>query len=84
MDHTDHLAVSIKTRNKNLYEGAAESLTSANDAGEFDVLLEHVNFITLIKGKIVLDKGLKSEKTFEMDSGVLSVFRNKVDAYIGV
>lgn len=76
------LKVSIKSRVKSLYDGSATSLTSINDTGEFDILASHANFVSLIKEKIILDKGLATEKKFEINSGVLSCNSDEVLVYL--
>lgn len=78
------LKVSIKSRTKNLFEGAATSISSFNDTGAFDVLLSHANFITLIKQAIFIDKGLASEKKLDITSGVLSCTNDEVSVYLDI
>ncbi|MDC0449028.1 hypothetical protein OAL67_00240 [bacterium] len=77
------LKVSIRSREKHLFDGNVSTLTSINDTGEFDVLGYHANFVTLIKKYVLLDKGLSTQKKFEFDTAVLSVASNKVDVYVG-
>jgi len=81
---TTPLDVYIRSRNKVFYRGIANTLTSKNDKGEFDVLKMHANFITLIKEFVTIDKGLPTEQRIPLDKGVLSVLENKVDVYAGI
>lgn len=76
--------VHIRSRSKNYYKGPVKSLTSINETGEFDVLPQHANFVTLIKDFIIIDKGFETEQKFDIDTGVLSVLGDSIDAYIGV
>ena len=78
------LVVYIRSRNKSFYKGPIRSLTALNDTGEFDVLPQHANFITLIKDYIILDKDYETEQKFDIESGVLSVLGENINAYIGV
>lgn len=78
------LKVSIKAKNKVLYEGGVSALTSKNERGVFDILLLHTNFITLVSEYVIIDKGLSTEKRFDFEKGVLYVFSNKVDVYVGI
>jgi F0F1-type ATP synthase epsilon subunit len=78
------LSVSIKSKNKILYEGSVLTLTSKNERGVFDILLLHTNFITLISDYVIIDKGLPSEKRFDFEKGVLYVLSNVVDIYVGI
>ncbi|MBD3366529.1 hypothetical protein GF360_04320 [candidate division WWE3 bacterium] len=84
IDTLPDLKVSIRDRRKVLFEGMAKALSSVNDVGDFDVLPEHANFISLIKDTVVLDKGTPHEKSFDIDSGLLSVDENGVDVYVGL
>lgn len=78
------IAVNIKSKTKNYFKGQADSVTSINNTGIFDILFNHANFITLIKEYIYIDKDQKTEQKIEIENGVLSVFENKVDIYIGL
>lgn len=77
------LKIMVRDRDKIYFKGDAASLTSFNDAGEFDILQGHANFITLLKKKIVIDKNLKSQNEIEVDRGVLSVSADEVAVYLG-
>jgi F0F1-type ATP synthase epsilon subunit len=83
-EHSNFLNILIKSRSKVYFEGKAQSLTSNNDKGIFDVLPHHANFISIIKDYIVIDKGLPTEKKFEIKNGVISVLSNKIDVYLEV
>jgi len=76
--------VSIKNKKEQLYLGEASSITSKNNRGVFDILPYHVNFITLIRDFIVIDRDLSTEKRYEMENGILYTISNKVEIYIGL
>jgi len=78
------LYVSIKSKERNLFDGMAHTLTSKNEHGVFDILPLHTNFITLVSDYVILDKGLPTEKKFELEKGVLYIMSNKVDIHIGI
>lgn len=78
------LDVTIKSKEKVLFDGASHSVTSKNERGIFDVLPFHTNFITLIVDYVILDKGLSTEQKFNMEKGVFYVLANKVDVYVGI
>jgi F0F1-type ATP synthase epsilon subunit len=84
LEHANYLSVLIKSRTKIFFDGRAQSLTSNNDKGVFDILPQHANFISIIKDFIIVDKGLKTEQKFTIKNGVLSVQSNKVDVYLDV
>ena len=79
-----YLEVNVRSRKKSYFTGSAASLTSLNDKGEFDILPQHANFISLIKDYITLGKGAKEEQKFTISTGVLRVERNKVDVFLNV
>jgi len=79
------LKVLIRSKNKTFFDGVCYSVSSMNDVGEFDILSEHANFVTLIKNKIIIDKSMDSEKTISIDNkAVLNIINNQVDVYLGV
>ena len=78
------LDIFIRSRTKVYYKGSAKSLSAKNPTGEFDILPMHANFVTMIKGWVVIDRSLPTEKKIEFDSGVISVTGNRVDVYVGV
>ena len=82
MDNT----ISLYIRNKQgiLFEGTVKAVSSYNDKGLFDILGKHENFISLIKYKIVIYKNNKEKQEIKIDSGVLRVYKNKVDIYVGI
>jgi F0F1-type ATP synthase epsilon subunit len=78
------LRVSIRNRRKILFDGTAFSVSSFNTVGEFAVLPQHANFISLIKDKVVLDKGTPNEVEFDIESGLISVDESGVNIYAGI
>lgn len=78
------LLVTVKSKDSTLYSGPAATVTSTNDRGIFDILPFHTNFITLINKYVILDKGLSSEKRFDLEKGVMYVMANKIDVYVGI
>lgn len=79
---TEELKVDIRNRKEQFYDGTAKTVSSINDTGEFDVLPKHANFVTLIRGYVIVDRGLPSEKKFEVDNGVLAAKTGAVDVYL--
>ena len=80
----DQLEVIIRSKTKTFYEGTAKSVSGVNDTGPFDILAQHANFITIVKGKIILDKDLPTRRELKIDRGVLTVSMNKVSGYLGI
>jgi F0F1-type ATP synthase epsilon subunit len=76
--------VLIRSREKVLYNDKAYSVSSVNDRGPFDVLPMHANFVSLIKKIVVIDANKPTEKSFPVDSGVLSASKDVVKVYLGI
>jgi len=76
------IKVDIRNRKEQFFLGEAVTVSSENDTGEFDILHKHANFVTLIRGYLIVDKGLPTEKKFEIDSGVLAAKTDSVDVYL--
>jgi F0F1-type ATP synthase epsilon subunit len=78
------LSVSIIAKDKIVFHEDVKAITSYNEAGVFDILPEHTNFITVIKDKIVIHKKDNTDKEISLNNGVLKVFKNKIDVFIGL
>jgi F0F1-type ATP synthase epsilon subunit len=81
-NYSETLKVDIRNRKEQFFKGEAKTVSSVNDTGEFDVLPQHANFVTLIKAYVIVDKGMQSEKKFEIDNGVLAAKTDAVDVYL--
>jgi len=66
------------------YEGLAYSLSATNEAGRFDVLFGHANFISLLpKGPVVLNTPY-GERSFRLNRGILKVHNNFIVVFANV
>ena len=81
-DFKGNIKVDIRSRKEKFFQGEAKTVTSLNETGEFDVLPQHANFVTLIRGFVIVDKGLSTEKRFDVDNGVLATKTDAVDVYL--
>lgn len=78
------LTVNIRTARKSIYKGTASSVTSTNDKGEFDILSQHANFISLVRGYIILNKNTTQEKKYAISTGIVKAEKNTVDVFLDV
>lgn len=78
------LIITIRSKEKLLYSGKGNTVSSENESGPFDVLYRHANFVSLIFHYVIVDKGLSTEASFQMDRGVMYVSSGKVDIYVGI
>lgn len=76
------LEVTVRKRDKLVYEGQAFAITSVNNRGTFDILAQHANFITVIKEKLIIHKLDKTEQSFAIKNGVLHSADNKITIYL--
>jgi F0F1-type ATP synthase epsilon subunit len=79
-----NITITIKNRQGSLLSDTVKAVSSLNDKGPFDILPEHENFISLIKQKIIVHKNDNKTEEFKIDNGVLRVYKNEVNIYIGI
>ena len=80
----DKLNLTVRNRQAILFDGEIAAVTSKNDKGIFDVLPEHENFISIIKESVIIRRKRKEKQEIKIENGVLRVYKNKVDIFIGV
>lgn len=80
--HGESLYAVVRTKDQVLFQGNVEAVTSYNDKGTFDILPEHINFISLIKDRLVLHQKLEENKEIGIQRGILKVLQNKVFVYV--
>jgi F0F1-type ATP synthase epsilon subunit len=78
------LSVTVSSRQKTLFAGSALSVSSKNKVGDFDILPEHANFVTLVFDYVLVNKNQENERKIELEHGVLTVLNNAVKVYIGL
>lgn len=79
-----NLKVKVIDRTGVVYEGDADSLSSVNDKGKFDVLEKHARFITLIQKELTIRKKGGQNKQIPVSNGVMRVYGEKVDIFLGI
>lgn len=67
-----------------VYNDKVAAVSSKNDKGIFDILPEHENFISLIKEKIIIHKNLNQNQEMKIENGILRVYKNRVNIYVGI
>ena len=82
---SDFISICIKTAESTLFEGKVQSLSSVNDAGPFDILPFHENFISLIQKQVSIVEENGTSKLFPIHAkGILRVGSNKATIFLGV
>ena len=76
------LKVVINSPDELIWEGEAESVSSENSTGKFDVLAEHANFVTMITNKPITIRTVGGKnQVFSYKTAVLSVRGGRVTIY---
>lgn len=76
------LQVKVMTPSKFLYYGQALSVSSKNSAGNFDILPEHANFITLVEDQTIKIKKVdKQDLIFNFHQAIILNTNNQVSVY---
>ncbi|MBI4136563.1 hypothetical protein HY469_00715 [Candidatus Roizmanbacteria bacterium] len=65
------LTVTISTPEKVVWHGKADSVSSVNTQGKFDILSQHANFITIIENKPIVVRFGKREHQFDFKRCVI-------------
>ena len=76
--------ITIRSKEKLLYKGVGNTISSENEQGPFDVLRSHANFISLILNYVIIYKGLATELSFQLEKGVMHVTGNRIQVYVGL
>jgi F0F1-type ATP synthase epsilon subunit len=80
----DVLRVRINSPEKIIWEGEAQSVSSENVNGVFDVLPFHTNFISIMENKEIRVKTAEGIKTFKYPISVLHTHSNQVHIYTNI
>ncbi len=77
------LTVEVISPNQILFQGQADSISSHNSDGPFDILPLHSHFISLIQKNINIKVGAIT-RTFPIAQAILRCFNDEVKIYIGI
>jgi len=80
----DKFHLLVKSRDGVVYEGDVDSITSFNEAGEFDILSQHANFISLIQKKLIIRDTQGQEKEIPIQNALLRMKGNSVEVFLGI
>ena len=78
------LEVTVRKRDKVVYQGQAAAVSSVNQKGAFDILPEHANFITVIKDSLTIHKLDKTKEDIILKNGVMHSIDNKIAIYLDI
>lgn len=75
------LIVSINNPDETIWEGPAESVSSENSSGPFDILPQHANFLTIVENKPLIVRTLSHKEVFNFSTCVIYTHDNYVSIY---
>lgn len=75
--------VEVRNPQSVVFSGKANSITSVTEAGPFDILPMHENFISLIKKNIIIHQKGNKDIEIPIDEGIMKVFENNVSIFLG-
>ena len=74
----------IRSREKVEFEGTVATISSVNQKGVFDILVQHENFISLLDSSLKIRLLDGNVKDFPVASAVVKVTNNQVEVFVGV
>lgn len=78
------LLVRVLAPTKKIYDGPAVSVTASNKVGQFDVLVDHANFFSLlVESQVVVNTGSQN-LTFPISEGLIKVKSNTVTLFVDI
>lgn len=84
LNFTQIIPVLIQNRDGIIIQEEVKAVTSLNHKGIFDVLPLHENFISLIKGYIILHRKNGETNELKITEGVLEVEDNKITIFLEI
>ncbi len=82
MSNQQLLNVTVLSPQDILFQGVALSVSSKNSAGNFDIIPEHANLITIIENNpIVIRKVNRDKITFKFPLAIIYITNDKVSIY---
>jgi len=75
------LSVKVNTADKVLWEGEADSVSSKNTQGSFDILPKHANFVTIVRKNPIIIRKKDFERSFSFDVAVIHTHDSIVRVY---
>lgn len=78
------LNLKIRTRDDVIFDSQVDSVSSINEAGKFDVLRRHANFISLIRDQLIIRDLQGHSKNMKINQGIMKVEDDGVFVYLGV
>jgi F0F1-type ATP synthase epsilon subunit len=76
--------VKVHAPYKTYFDGEAKSISAENDTGQFDILPEHHNFMTLLNPCEVIIRTGTGEERIKVQQGIMHVKKSEVVVFLDV
>lgn len=83
-DIANLLKVKVYSPFKVYYQDRAASVSAENDTGQFDVLVGHKNFLSLLNPCDIVIRNAEATETIAITRGIIHVHGNAVTIYLDV
>ncbi|MCH8889289.1 hypothetical protein IID26_02610 [Patescibacteria group bacterium] len=81
----EFLSVRVSNPDAVLWLGEADSVSSRNLQGDFDILPQHANFITIIQNNpIIIQIRGGEKKEFHFDSAIIYTYKDSVQIFANI
>lgn len=77
-------SLSVRDREKIIFDGEVLSVSSKNSSGNFDILGYHANFISLIDKILTIRDATGVVTEIAVGKGVVRVRDNKIEVFVGI
>lgn len=78
------MQVKVHAPYKTYFDGEAKSISAENDTGEFDILPEHHNFMTLLNPCDIVIRTGDGEERIKIQQGIMHVKKSEVVVFLDV
>ena len=76
------LQVKVVSIGRLIWRGEATSVSSVNSKGQFDILGQHRNFLTIVEKVPIIVRSREADKKFEFPRSIIYVLQNKVSIFV--
>lgn len=80
----DFIIVKIIAPDKLLFEGQVTAISSKNSKGDFDIIPDHTNFITVITEQLIIINLKGEERQFTFSTGIVHFYNGIADIYLNI
>lgn len=83
-NYQDFIVAKVITPDKILFQGNALAISSKNQKGDFDIIPDHANFITVVMEKLVIVAADGSQKEYNFSTGIIHLYQGIAQIYLDI